>query len=296
MAARLTATGCHTTTRWDTWCWYEYNEDTNTAQSQSDWELCQASYLTGALYLISGDWYAEYTVSKTDNCILETFDKWYWLFMLGTQEESFTTDCVEEYKCYENDDPVNMDGICYLEQDNVNYIQKCGNNDSTPLCLLDAGNNYTCQAEPAETLLLPGRWCNDNAECKSNDCQGYCVGKQEGVACANTEECDVGLTCSTTCVNQTDVGGNCTTVDDCCNGATCVDGTCVAYFSISDGVYVAENSTICNTGNTAYEQNDACASGVCYDLKCVAGPKLYAQEGAECNIDDYCGYSFDIDA
>jgi len=173
--------------------------------------------------------------------------------------------------------------------------------------------NTTCAAQPAPINVV-GEPCSAPANCYSGNCQNnVCKATDNGAACSNIGECNVGYYCNgndkatAVCTKQVEFGGVCVLRTDCVNNAECVSGKCTQVYTmkVNDTIGVNTPARVCATG---YESDGVCsdylyqgtkgqyqvaATGICnYNL--TSKGLIVPLVGGDCQIDGtlnvYCSH------
>ena len=130
-------------------------------------------------------------------------------------------------------------------------------------------------------ISYPGQACFGNDTCFTGECtEGKCPGAGVNETCTGDSSCLMGLYCpqgdTRTCQTQVANGGACASDTSCINTHGCNNGTCVAYFSLDNGVAVTAPSTnkwsLCASGEVDTTSN-TCVSrtnAVAADTPCTA--------------------------
>lgn len=114
----------------------------------------------------------------------------------------------------------------------------------------------TCQKTDYSTLQFLGGNCNKKSDCiaSAEFCDNNTCIRNSTTVCAANTDCAIGNYCNSTaenpsCIPQQAVGGKCLAEGDCINSAGCLNGLCVAYYTLEDGLVVnADNDRFCKSG------------------------------------------------
>lgn len=150
---------------------------------------------------------------------------------------------------------------CTFVSNGTVFLQPC---ESDYACQIGFETSYCLPAIPDPTSLsYPGEPCKHTFDCKYGICKnGYCQGFEAGKGCTLSAECSPGLYCKVgNCVTLLTIGkGPCLVDFECQNSAGCLDGLCVAYFSLAVGATVS----VC-----ASEFSVFCSTATCWQGQCI---------------------------
>lgn len=186
--------------------------------------------------------------------------------------------CTEKYVCNEDSKDVKCHSRSDAEGVTTIKVKKC----STGTC--DKALTGLC----ITPLKLDGEKCSAPEECYSGNCKdSVCVGKDENVSCAQTEECKKDLYCSfdlnKVCKKYKKEGEPCSVGNECDFGLDCGSSTyqeakkCVKMYSLKNGDY-SDNKNLCETGYFY---------GTLADSKCSSTSNV-EKEGEVCEADTDC--------
>lgn len=190
--------------------------------------------------------------------------------------------------------------ITFAEGINTFAINPCDTKSQFPYCdYTKAENNkwrnVTCGPNQTVLVRYPGENCTMNSQCLSGNCTGnICIGTAQGGYCGSSNECDIGLFCTSknfqfTCqplIAAYEFG--CGSDFDCVNYCGCrfgvngPPGMCYPYFSLGNG-----NSTSCENGISLL-----CSTGACYGSGysgvCTTAPVSTMALGTPCTFNGQC--------
>lgn len=178
--------------------------------------------------------------------------------------------------------------------------QTCSYSSASILDTNSSSIIFNCINKTVDQIKVDGESCILSNECYSGKCENKkCVGKTTGEACGSTLECESETFCDNktrTCLDQRDIGQNCTIDEECVNEAGCLHGKCVEFFSLAPGIPLNQSAEIyCNT---SYAYENKCASLInVYDVPfpCVKDSCVYVVPEIEKYVDlpnlCSCGYN-----
>lgn len=202
------------------------------------------------------------------------------------------------------------ENICQAEVNGNFWLSLCPGFDADYGCVPNEtpNANLVCGTFefPEPPKAFPGMPCTNSTDCWNNVLcvQGKCMGLDVGSACAEDQECDVGMYCEETvgtggkCAYQLQIGDACYSDFQCdnnlgCNGISIQNmGTCLPYFNITNG-HPVENCV--DNGGEGISR--LCVSGACVPTTpgvdgpgtCVA--PFTSKAPVSCNPGDQCSGS-----
>lgn len=172
------------------------------------------------------------------------------------------------------------------------YVAECPPNK---ICAPTKLLNSTCVSNTT-TQGFPGDYCQVSADCVTNTCSnGICGGGlAAGTTCKNVYDCQPGLYCNFAlgepfkCTEQVGLGMNCTSEFDCENYLGCNLGTCVKYYSLSNGemtdsLLSSGGAELCSSGYAVLTTTEEPLVGICSPAPVSSGPTPI-----ECTIGTMC--------
>lgn len=184
-------------------------------------------------------------------------------------------------------DCANAQDKCYtLKPNGENFKYALGSCPEGQLCDLESDFD-TGSCKSRLPMRLPGEFCTENGDCRSNLCEGpnggkKCKGKDDKDGCNNDEDCNYGLYCATNkCTAVKKLDADCKAGEKCDAGLVCNLGKCTPIFSIPNEKEAGASS--------------ACETFFAHGGKCAVGPTLEKTTGAhkepiKCEND--CRYRF----
>lgn len=142
--------------------------------------------------------------------------------------------------------------------------------------------NATCKTDPQKysSLSLPGMKCSDKKDCLSKNCNGVCVGSDEGKKCDNSAQCNPGLFCNKSgkCEKTKNLDENCSSDEECNHPYGCLNGTCTEFLSKNISHTINNNSKFycdsmfaydgkCDKASLAEKSTDSCEENCNYILE-----------------------------
>lgn len=190
------------------------------------------------------------------------------LLLLISVAKSLSQNYCWSYKCKTNTTNLNTNTCLYPDfMLSTYFLNPCELSSTYCPTFSSSTNNATCTAiNPILALnSYPGEPCIQTSDCAYGSCTlNKCVGLPIGSSCTSHAQCDANLRCANkVCTGLIDtLKTGCTSDYDCYPDSGCnitgTLGTCLKYFSQSNGAYVS-NCTRAKQGGTSF----LCGTNVC---------------------------------